>query len=56
MMNEESCFTLFNLYFITLPRQVFVKIFGEEIEVKTIYQLLRMMIRRYETKGIRPLS
>ena len=27
MMNEESCFTLFNLYFITFSRQVFVNIF-----------------------------
>ena len=56
MKSEESNFTNFNLYFITFPRQVFVKIFGDEIEVKTIYQLLRMIIRRYETKGIRPLS
>jgi len=27
MMNEESVFTLFNLYFIPFPRQVFVGIF-----------------------------
>jgi len=27
MKSEESVFTLFNLYFITFPRQVFVGIF-----------------------------
>ena len=38
MKGEESVFTLFNLYFITFPRQVFVNLIDYEtgLNMKTI--------------------
>ena len=39
MMNEESCFTLFNLYFITFPRQVFVNIIDYKMPIIIFFRL-----------------
>ena len=47
MESEESTFTLFNLYFITFPRQLFVNIFDNKSVTKQVGNILRIECLRF---------